>query len=341
TPEEGYAFTDDFAATINGQPAHVEHEEDGDVTLTYAFPKTTPPGTIAGTVSLLNDVGVSGAHINLALETITLPSGFSGAAWSIDGGKKWKKGALPTGAALAKLFDKGMTLWVASRWNDKDVKDGKKVVEKKGVAASAQIVQFPKIDKRPKANTEKLKPWYGETEWAPMKGASLPSLAYEWAASSDGKTPAGAWAALDVSLANEGADLAGGFTIKAAGTKETYLFRTKAEAEGEKYTPAGKAFRVKPKALAKPPKVKANEKKGVLVIKKGLLCEAGTGAAAVVHGPGTLNIVSALTAGETNQVLEKTTVLIWKAATGKAPPSEKQSLTLPAAPPPPAASAAP
>ena len=42
-------------------------------------------------------------------------------------------------------------------------------MEKKGVAKDATVIKFPKIDKRPKSNPKKLKPFYGEEIGIPTK----------------------------------------------------------------------------------------------------------------------------------------------------------------------------
>jgi hypothetical protein len=288
-------------------------------------------GSILGTVSTGTGLA-SGNHINLTAETVTLPSGFTVEAWSVDGGKKWKAGALPEGARLAKLFDKGMTLWVTDNFNKKDIKEGKKVVDKKGPAKNANIVKFPKIDRRPKANSEKLRPVYQEevtavsyrAYWQPLKGTAPPALAYEFSLSANGKTPDDAWAVLP----------SNGFDLKAAGTKETYIFRTipVADANTNKYVPGSKTFRLKPKALVKAPNLKANEKKGILKTKKDFWVQPKDAAAVKYTSATELKIVSA--APGNNQLMQNTEVILWAAATGKKPPSEKQSLTLPAAPTP-------
>ncbi|MCL2030244.1 MAG: lectin like domain-containing protein, partial [Oscillospiraceae bacterium] len=283
----------------------------------------TPPDSsytvIPGTVGLS---GGGANHINLTAETLSL--GITAAWYSLDGGKKWRKGPLPADDKWHKLFNKDLTLWVADKYNPKAVKaNPKKGVEgiAKGVPDDGTVVQFPKIDKRPKANPEKLKPFYGPETWTLMTGTSPPSLRYEWAATADGKTPTGAWGTLDGIS----------FGILAPGEKTTVLFRTAPSASGETYIPAGKTFRVKPKALAKAPSVKANGKKGELKIKKGFACQTPAGLYEA-SSPLTLSIVSVITGD--NQVSGGATVTIWKLETGKNPPSAPQSLILPAAPAP-------
>ena len=143
---------------------------------------------------------------------------------------------------------------------------------------------------------------------------------YEWAASTDGKTPSGAWAALD----------GDGFSIKEPGTKETVLLRTVPVAENGKYVPACKPFKIKPKAMGKAPNLKANDKKGILKLKKGMYYQAsGEVSGGASSGATELKIVAS--ASGSGQVTGGSIIVIWTAATGKKPPSAKQTLTLPAA----------
>jgi hypothetical protein len=292
-------------------------------TVTVKDMSFTPAGgsSVNGTVG----IGAGGAnHINLTDETIS--TGISVAAWSIDNGKKWKKGGLPEGKRLTAMFNKGMTLAVADVWIDKVSKEEKKEGLKKGVPQNANIVKFPKIDRRPKANAEKLKPLYGASTWLPMKGTSVPGLSYLYAATSNGKTPEGSWMPLDFNGA--------GFTILEPGQKSAVLLRIAPNINGSKITPASGNLRVRPKSLAKAPKVKANEKKGIVKIKKGFFYQA-QGGEPIATGSADVELTIVTAASGQRQVTGNTTLRIWRAATGKNPPSAVQELSLPDAPPPP------
>ncbi|MCL1807889.1 MAG: hypothetical protein FWG31_09340 [Oscillospiraceae bacterium] len=99
--------------------------------------------------------------INLTQETIQIPASYAPAAYSLDEGKKWKKAKGDTFSAkkFPKLLNKGMTLYLADEWIDKDVKEtddkGKKVVvQKKGVPQGengylCNVITFRTINKRP------------------------------------------------------------------------------------------------------------------------------------------------------------------------------------------------
>ncbi|MCL1819266.1 MAG: hypothetical protein FWG36_01270 [Oscillospiraceae bacterium] len=286
----------------------------------------------SGTISLTDS---SAPHINLAAETISLP--FTVAAYSIDGGKKWKKGELPTDTKWYKLFDnkKGLELWVTNAWNDKDIKEDKKVVEKKGVPSGATIIKFPKIDGRPKANQEKVAPWYGtgtETSFVLSKKGktfSTPTSVYEYAETSDGKTASGAWAIFK-----------DGLSIPDSG-KVTWLFRSPPTVEGSKYTPGSKAFKLNAVAYVKTPNYKAPTeakagKPTLLKLKKGDFCLVMIDGEVKIFGSATAKTDIKIVGGTpgANEIPSGTSVSIWKAATGKKPRSSAQELTMPTITPP-------
>jgi uncharacterized protein YjdB len=251
------------------------------------------------------------AEINLTTETIDL-AGLIVEAYSVNGGVKWKKGALPEGAKFQKLLDKGMTLWVADKWNAKDIKDGKTVIDKKGIAKDATVIKFPKINPRPKANTEKLKPFYFSETWEPRKGgATETSTVYEWANTTDKKTPNGAWLSIS----------AEGFPVLSGKAKTTYLFRTPATANGSTYTPSSKIFKLTPANFGKAPnyKVKTDTKTSKLTIK----LKAGDW-----YQLGNVEPEKVAAAKELDVTGQTGTLTIWKGETGKKPRSEKQEITL-------------
>ncbi|MCL1821098.1 MAG: hypothetical protein FWG36_10665 [Oscillospiraceae bacterium] len=285
-----------------------------------------------GTISLTDSTA---PHINLATETISLP--FTVAAYSIDGGKKWKKGELPTDTKWNKLFDnkKGLELWVTNAWNDKDIKEDKKVVEKKGVPSGATIIKFPKIDGRPKANQEKVAPWYGtgtETSFVLSKKGktfSTPTSVYEYAETSDGKTASGAWTVFK-----------DGLSIPDSG-KVTWLFRSPPTVDGSKYTPGSKAFKLNAVAYVKTPNYKAPTeakagKPTLLKLKKGDFCLVMVDGEVKIFGSATAKTDIKIVSGSpgTNEIPGGTSVSIWKAATGKKPRSSAQELTMPTITPP-------
>jgi C1A family cysteine protease len=237
-----------------------------------------------------------GVYIDLENETIEL-DGIIVAAYSLDG-KKWKAGELPQGDKFKKLFNKEITLRIAQGYH------------KKSKTASG-IITFPKIKARPKANFEKLKPFYLSDEWVlKTRTGAAPKATYEWVLTTDKKTPADGWERFDVSDGGE---------ILSGKKKETYLFRTPASAEDGVYTPTGKIFKIKPANFSKEPKFKVTvtkDGKQIIKMKKDHYVQIGDDPARLISVKRDLEV----TAG--------TTVLIWKAETGKKPRSEIQSLTV-------------
>ncbi|MCL1819271.1 MAG: hypothetical protein FWG36_01295 [Oscillospiraceae bacterium] len=269
---------------------------------------------------IVNTTTSDGATINLTTETIDL-AGFTVAAYSIDGGTKWKKGPLPAGEKFKKMLNKPMTLWLSDTWKDKAVKaDPDKNIEAvaKGVPDNARIAKFPALEKRPKKNEEKLKPYYGDTHWvlAQKDSAEAVFSGYEYAPSSNGKTPTGNWEAVPSS----------GFGIVSGATKLTYLFRTAPNST----TPASAPFKIKPANFGKAPAYKIKDTKDpadktiiikVIAFKKGDQYAVGSeGYTPALEDKLTLTVAELAERGANLNVR--------KAATGKKPPSDAQSIAL-------------
>ena len=166
------------------------------------------------------------AYIDLAAETITLP--ITVGAYSVNDGRSWKTGVLPSGEVFSKMLGKGMTLWVAQGY------------DKKAKSPTGTTFNFPRIDRRPKANTEKLKPNKLTNTWdLRTKAGALPTATYQWAATTDRKNPSGAWQPLSDGLP----------PLPASKQKLTVLVRTPASATAAtatspaRYVPASKAWK--------------------------------------------------------------------------------------------------
>ncbi|MCL1878945.1 MAG: hypothetical protein FWF80_08800 [Defluviitaleaceae bacterium] len=95
--------------------------------------------------------GRTDAWINLTAETIHLPTGFTTAQRSVNGGTRWSRGAIP--ANTAALFNRELTLWVRNTV---------------GETADTVEIRFPAIAARPRINhasTERFAPWYSADTW--------------------------------------------------------------------------------------------------------------------------------------------------------------------------------
>lgn len=274
-----------------------------------------PDDPIISGESVIVPSDTAGISIDLTNETITLGT-FNVAAYSINGGAKWIKGPLPSDPVkFSKLFDKELTLWLADKYNEKDIKEGKIVVAKKGVPTNATIIKFPTINARPKANAEKLAPTYQNTfNWWLAKKIDTTGTevfnGYEYAPTTDKKTPSSAWSAVP----------SGSFSLITGKTKNTYLFRSKALSSGGVYTPASKIFKVTPANYGAAPKYKIDYKKETIKLKKGDSYAIGNGSYTLVTEVKgiELDVSAQLTAG--------TVIKVQKSPTGKKPPTEVQMI---------------
>jgi len=186
------------------------------------------------------------AYINLITETVhNIP--FTVAEFSINGGGRWRRGALPTGNAFSNLFNRGLTLWVRSE-----------------VGGGTEI-HFPAINARPRANAERLRPWYSADTWAlrarPARDNTLesppaaPTSAYMWVQgyTANGRIPTDPqWQLMPTDH---------GFEIlppQERGVRIAFFFRSMPIAENGVYTPASRPFRIRPAALRRPLNLRIN-----------------------------------------------------------------------------------
>ncbi|MCL2081655.1 MAG: hypothetical protein FWH04_00215 [Oscillospiraceae bacterium] len=177
------------------------------------------------------------AFIDLENEIISKPSNFDIAAYSVNGGLKWKK--WPTGKTndakqkkidklIPKLFNKKLVLHLSDQLNAKGKPETKNV-------DTSKTIKFPEIQARNKKNHEKLKPVLSSSdsryELKTKKGNNIPQDDYQWAVTADKKTPSGAWQQLSSWSAP-------------TSVKATYLVRTPASINGNLIKPSGKIFKV-------------------------------------------------------------------------------------------------
>lgn len=197
---------------------------DSDSSETVIFNLTVPPE--GGDSIIINATNHATAYINLTAETIYVP--IIVAEFSVNGGRTWTRRALPTGNALNNLFNRGLHLSVRSE------------------RGGGTRIDFPQINRRPRANAERLRPWFGDDTWAlrarPTSANTVqsppdaPVGEHEWVRGNDrGRMPANPiWQAMSPE----------GFEISA--TRETFFFRSAANSTNGQYTPASRQFRVRP-----------------------------------------------------------------------------------------------
>jgi len=188
------------------------------------------------------------AYINLSAETITLPAGFNVAGFSINGGRSWRRGALPAGARWNALFNRRLDLVVSNE------------VTPRGTVrplASGTQITFEQIQARPRGNSARLRPYYNDNDtWTlmtrPTRAVPEPqpaSVRHEFVRGTiTGAMPQNPeWATMT------------DFDVQqrpARGERNIVHFRTAASAEP--FTPAGRVFRITPRPFGSETRLRIN-----------------------------------------------------------------------------------
>ncbi|MCL2031414.1 MAG: hypothetical protein FWG93_07690, partial [Oscillospiraceae bacterium] len=240
-----------------------------------------------------NSYAPDSAIIDLVTETLTLPEGFTAAAFSTDGGSKWKAGAPP--AALTKLLNKDLTLHLSSLGIDKATKKpiaGKAASADDPAVPGATIIAFAKIAGRPKDG--KL-----AVNYLPYadNNALTPG---QWTLTPKGSTTAADVSGLQIAVAasnKKDPDEFGwgtfkseqGINVRSTGAgqkpvKTVYLIRS-APKGGSNAQAASKPYKVTASGQLAQPKLKANYKDETLKPKAGMSL-SGTGITTVIYAKG-------------------------------------------------------
>jgi hypothetical protein len=267
------------------------------------------PGGEPVTEVIVHSTTPDTATINLTTETITLPTGYTVAAFSVDGGTKWRRGALPVATRFPRMLNKGMTLHITDNWNQSAKRPGD----------GAQTITFPAIGARPKRNAERLVPSYGDSHWVLAKRNTTAAVftGYEIAPSSNRKTPDnGTWFPMPE----------GGIPISSGSVRQTFLVRA---APNGSPTAGSVAWRVRPVNFGKAPNYRIRDAKisgstdrvPAIAFRKGDQYAIGDGEYTPALTAKTTIPVSQLAA-------QGTEVHIRRAATGKKPPSMAQTVAV-------------
>jgi len=228
-------------APINTHSVHVSMTEEP--TLDIIIIETTTAG--------------NSSSINLNNETINLvlPAGVTQIAeFSVDGGRRWRRAtALPAPVnGRNALFNRALELHVRTERGCDDF-----------------VIVFPAINARPRANHERLRPWYTATSWSlnerpvrdnsPTNAPDATALNYQRVDGDDrGRLPANpVWDFVPAGTS---------FDIPAVGTRENHWFRAVATrptattgiGANTRYTPAGAPFRIRPAAFRRALNVRIN-----------------------------------------------------------------------------------
>jgi hypothetical protein len=280
------------------------------------------PGNDGGTNAepapavIVSSTSADTATINLTAETITLPDGFTVAAFSVDGGKKWRRGALPAPDRFPRMLNRGMTLHLADNFDQ----------SAKAPGEGAQTVTFPEIGARPKRNADRLAPFYGDISWglAPRNSTAWSAVVtqnLEFAPSSNGRAPDdGQWFQMPQ----------GGIPIVEGSARPSFLVRTAPNAT----TAASVAWRVRPANFGKAPNYSIRQvKEGdaripVIALRRGDQYAVGAANASVITFTEALTDRATLPAAQLREQGEA--LYVRRAATGRRPPSLTQTIQLPA-----------
>jgi hypothetical protein len=242
--------------------------------------------------------GTGDASICLETETITLPAGYTVAAYSINAGRTWKNGVLPTGANFSKLFNRELTLWVTNEMNNK-------------VPNESAAIKFNRIEARPKGNIEKLAPNYlpADDAYALMANKrDLPKLSYKYAESASGP-----WSEYEGSL-----------PIPDGNRKKTYFFYVDCQLNTNNTSiPKGKVFKQTLASRGKAPNVKPDYKKETIRFPKNL--EYSVNGGAWTNAEGEISITSYITLGNSTN----NSIHIRKKGADKRPASNAQRVLFP------------
>jgi M6 family metalloprotease-like protein len=211
---------------------------------------------------LVPDVRNLGHYIDLENETLLLAGGYNIAAYSIRAGR-WIAGK----PDLSKLLNRNMTLAVTDSFDP----------SRKSLPPGVIAVNFPPIEKRPKANTNRLVANYailpdttgttpGAWTLSQRRGSAAMTGGIQIAATTDRRNPSSEWAAISEE----------GIPVLPFGTaRETFLARSVPSVEGGKFIPASRIFRLRPAVQRKATNVRPNLKNETIRLRAGMNIRIG------------------------------------------------------------------
>ena len=282
-----------------------------------------------------NTYTADSAIIDLDAEKLTLPSGFTVAAFSIDGGGNWKSGAPP--AEFSKLLGKDLTLHLSNLEIDRATKKpiaGKAAEGETAAVPGATIIAFAKIAARPSVtkltvnysiypdNTSETPGQWTLTPKNATEASDLSGLQIAVAASNKKDPDEDGWGRF------RGAQGINVMPTEAGQkpAKTVYLVRGAPVGGNDgNAKAASKLYKVTASGQLAQPKIKVNYKLENIKPKVGMSL-SGTGIETVIYAKGTpelkgVSIESAIGAAEGS-------VRAWMTATAKKPASRIQNIKL-------------
>ncbi len=275
------------------------------------YPQLDIPGSDA-TSGIYSTNG--SAYIDLENESIVLTEDINTiVAYSVNKGKTWKKGSLPTGDKFKMLFNKPLELWLL---DDAKYLQLIKAKSQPTQEVSDVAIKFPLIEMRPKA--EKLKPYYLSDTWllvpldveTPEEAATKAKNGYDY---------------LFKNNMNWGLITKDGLLVSNGLKNEICFLKSSPQAVYDKdtnqatYIPASKVFRLSVNPFGKPPVLKFY--KGKLKIKKGMCYQIDRGEVKYSVNGTTLYVEDELKDAEF--------ITYWVKETGKKPASRAAFIKVP------------
>jgi hypothetical protein len=282
--------------------------------------------TWAESVIVKSTTHPEGPFINLTEETIHIGN-INVVAYSVNAGRSWRRGSVPTGTAFTRFFNRDMTLFIATELD----------LKRKPIGT---FIEFPLIKQRTRIRVgshgrsatinstgktfnhtwvpEGIGLWYGEETWNFTKRNSpVPAEnTYIFAKSSNGLTPdAGeSWRTVRNGMAE--------VMIEQPGVNIQYIYRLPPVGDGSAenpYTAASRVVRVRPRALSRAPSYRIDFRSNSIRMRSGDVFTIGDGS--VQQFSGTPLFLTEIPVG--------TVITIWRAPTGRRPPSAKQEIIVP------------
>lgn len=206
-----------------------------------------------------DDASAGACTLDIETETLTLPSGYSIGAYSLNGGASWKTGDITANNGISKFLHKGGTLWLAKGYN------------KSTKASTVPVYKFPAILKRPTA--PKLIPNYvaahlkngvadfaedTQKKWT-LTAKNSDTIIYQGILineSTDGKKPGPSW----IDMPDGGIDVKE-LPLDGKIKKTVYFCRMQAKIDGSTIMPASKPVKLSVSSQQKPKALKIDYKK--------------------------------------------------------------------------------
>ena len=263
------------------------------------------------------------AYIDLTNERLVLPYGFHVEAYSTNGGRTWRMSGRGNIDRFYRMLNRELQLAVADSWDS----------AARRPADGANIIAFETVQRRPRANAERLAVFYHTDTWSLLTRVSrqsptpaTPTSLYEFVHSTTGRLPAvPEWIRMDSD-----------FDVisrppRGDRTQNVFFFRSApiADAANGVFVPASRTFRVRPRPFGNAPRLSIHAATQTIRVRRGQEYSVNNGLTWTPVALDSRNRPLPLDAVRLSET-GATEVRIRMAATGRSVRSEVQRLTLPA-----------